>query len=106
MYEKGERTWVAFADWLAIGATMTSLLFVVLPSVAGDPARLGKLPAAAVSMAVVFELGYIPAILAHYRLVLSAGRGGPRINPEPAEQRLVLLFGLLGVGAFVLVLFG
>lgn len=106
MHEVGERTWVAVADWLAIAATIVSLLFVILPIVAADPARLGRLPAAATAMAVLFAVGYFPAILAHYRLIFSRGRQGPRDNPEPAEARLVLAFGLIGIGVFVFVLLG
>lgn len=106
MHEAGDRTWVAFADWLVIAATIVSLLFVILPIVSSDPARIGRLPAAATAMAVLFAVGYFPAILAHYRLILSKRRTGPRDNPEPAEARLVLTFGLIGIGVFVLVLLG
>ena len=105
MHEKGEITWVAFCDWLVIVATIVSLLFVILPVVVGDPATQGPLPAAAAALGVILMIGWIPSVLAHYRLILGKNRTGPRTNPEPAEGLLVILFGVLGLVIFGLVFF-
>ena len=105
MSEKKETTWVAFCDWLAIVATILSLLFVILPVVVGDPATQGSLPSAAAAMGVVFLIGWILAVLAHYRLIFGKNRTGPRTNPEPAEGILVVIFAVFGFLIFGLVFF-
>ena len=105
MSEEEETTWVAFCDWLAIVATIVSLLFVILPMVVGDPAIQGSLPAAAAAMGVVLLIGWIPSVLAHYRLIFGKNRNGPRTNPEPAEGVFVVLFEILGFVIFGLVYF-
>lgn len=100
MREMGETVWLAFCDWLAVIATVVSLLFAVLPLLLSDPAAQGRLPIAAVAMGVVLTVGWIPAALAHYRIGLGGGRSGPRSNPEPIEGRLVVVFLLLGIVVF------
>ena len=102
MREQGERTWVALADWLPIVAFLIAVLFVALPVLAVDPALRGPLPRAAAMLSLVLCLGWIPAILAHYRLLFGAHRTGPRRNPEPLEAVFVLASGLMGLVGFFL----
>jgi protein-S-isoprenylcysteine O-methyltransferase Ste14 len=88
------------ADWLLIGATLVSLLLVILPLISlksGSPLRT-KLPPAACSVSAVLVAGYILSILAHYRLFFGGNRSRPVENPEPAERVLVwLTLGLTAV---------
>jgi hypothetical protein len=102
--ESGERTWIAFSDWLALIAMSASLLFVVLPLSVDDPAARGRLPAAASAFSVVLALGYVPGILAHYRLIFPGQRTGPRENPEPAEFWIVVLTFLLALLVSVIII--
>lgn len=105
---KNEVTWIPWADWLLLSATLACLLLVILPMVALGPRRgmLQNLPAAGCSAASVMVAGYIFGILAHYRLILGKSRSGPRDNPEPAERVLVLLAAALAIAAFCVVLLG
>ena len=88
MRREGERVWLPVADWLLIAATLCSLLLVILPVSAGVSLRL---PAAASAASAIAVAGYIPALLAHYRIVFGTKRKGPRQNPEPFELIIVLV---------------
>ncbi len=48
------------------------------------------LPRIFASDSVLLQLGYIPAIFAHYRIVVGARRTGPRQTGEPAERFIVI----------------
>ena len=88
MRAKRERVWLPVADWLLLTATVASLLLVLVPVAAGYNLRVSAAASAAASVCVA---GYIPAILAHYRIVLGSRRSGPRDNPEPLELVWVVL---------------
>lgn len=62
-------TWVPFADYLVIGATLIALIGGVSPLLL--PLDDGRLRHAAAASAVATTLlaGYVPAILAHYRFI-------------------------------------
>jgi hypothetical protein len=100
MARSGERTWIAVADYLIIAATLTVLLLVLLPLLIADLAAPGVrgLTSSAALAAVLMIAGYIPAILAHYRLLIP-GRTGPRSNPEPSEAWIVGATLVLAAGA-------
>jgi hypothetical protein len=91
------------ADWLLIGATLVSLLLVIVPLISlksGSPLRT-KLPPAACSVSAVLVAGYILSILAHYRLFFGGKRSGPIENPGLAEQ--VLVWVTVGLAAVLFV---
>ena len=94
------------ADWLLIGATLISLLFVILPIISFSPQSMLviKISTAACSSSSILVAGYILSILAHYRLLFGHGRVGPRENPEPAEKVLVSLTVALAMLLFVVIL--
>lgn len=100
MERAGEPRWVPWADSLIVLATLSSLLLVLLPLLILGQAAVAVAGAACTASAVLVA-AYIPALLAHYRLVFGKGRSGPRNNPEPAEG--VIAFGgfVLAVGAFI-----
>ena len=90
MREKGERTWIPWADWLAFGSTLLSMVVVaalLIDTKSKSAPSLWARPL--LSASVVLVVGYAPAVLAHYRLLFSGRDIGPRVNPEPAERWLV-----------------
>lgn len=91
MQKAGEMNWIPQSDWLLVWATEISLLLVLLPLlIAPRTSRWIALPVAGCASACVLVAGYIPAVFAHYRLILSGKRSGPRANPEPSERLIVL----------------
>jgi hypothetical protein len=65
-----------------------------------SPGRI-RFTSAATTAAVVLTFGYVPTILAHYRLILRGRRRGPRKNPEPPERWLAVTWGLSGLFVFL-----
>jgi peptidoglycan biosynthesis protein MviN/MurJ (putative lipid II flippase) len=102
MQDRDEATWIAYADRLVIAATVVAgILSLVLPSLGFDlRGVLARIPPAASACATVLLLGYVFAILAHYRLILGRDRKGPRDNPEPAERWICLTSTCLGIAVF------
>src|SRR5262249_31528064 len=102
MHEQDELTWIPWADWLLVLATLFSLLLVIIPLVVLDPnsAAFKMLPSAACASAAVLVAGYPFAILAHYRFIFPGDRTGPRVNPEPPERGIVVMTGVVSLGAF------
>jgi hypothetical protein len=78
----------SLADWLLVVATLSCLLPIILPISAGFPLRL---PAAVSAASAVVVAGYLPSLLAHYRIVLGSERRGSHHNTEPIELLLVLI---------------
>jgi hypothetical protein len=100
MRDKNETSWIAYSDWLVIVAMiMAGSLGLALP-LSIRWFQLTKFPAAACSSSVILLIGYVFAILAHYRLILGRGRRGRRKNPEPAEKVLISIFGVLATDVF------
>jgi hypothetical protein len=100
MKEKGERTWIPWADWLALGSTFLSMGVVAALMIdSSSSSFLSTWLRPTLSAAVVLVVGYAPAVLAHYRLLSSGKDKGPRDNPEPAERWIVLTTILLAAFA-------
>jgi len=95
MRSKGEPVWLPWADWLLLAATICSLVLVLVPIAAGYQLQLS---AAASSASSICVAGYIPSILAHYRIVFGGKRHGPRNNPEPLELFFVVLTAVVAAG--------
>lgn len=103
--EKGEDNWITWSDWLIFVSVFLVLFFVVTPLLA-----FGYRPLASPALvaAIILQAGYIPAILAHYRITFGKnrkdeqGRELPREKGEPAERCIVLLSALVAVLFFVL----
>lgn len=108
MSKNNEVTWIPWADWLLIFATIFSLLMVIFPivTVSSRSGILKSLPAAGCSAASIMVTGYILGILAHYRLIFGRNRSGPRESPEPAEKIIAFFCILFSVVGFFIVLFG
>ena len=102
MDEKNERLWVPWADWLILLAIGLSAAFVVLLLAKVTPIRTA-FAAAAGAAAIVLEVGYIPSILAHYRIWFGKNRTGQRDRGEPAEIVCVMLTVTVAVIAFAFV---
>jgi hypothetical protein len=71
-------------------------LMVLVPVGMGieGPASAGASVASSICIA-----GYLPAVLAHYRIGFGKGRHGPRDNPEPMECVSVVLTLLLALAS-------
>jgi hypothetical protein len=95
MRSMGERVWLPWSDWLILAATICSLVLVLVPVAAGYDLRLSS---AASSSSSICVAGYIPSILAHYRIVFGGKRSGPRNNPEPLEFFFVVLTVVIAMG--------
>lgn len=101
-HEQSEPTWIPWADWLLVVATLFSLLLVIIPLLILDPNGFAfkTLPSAACGGAAVLVAGYPFAILAHYRFIFPGNRTGRRLNPEPPERWIVVTTGLVAFGVF------
>jgi drug/metabolite transporter (DMT)-like permease len=99
MRKKEEIVWLPAADWLLVGATLVSLLLVIVPLVTFREVRL---PTAASGAAAILVAGYVPAILGHYRIFFGQRRTGPRHNPEPSELFFVTAALIAAVCVFAL----
>jgi hypothetical protein len=105
--------WLAWADYLILGAIVLSLLLVVLPLVAvPEPGRLAYAVAAGSCAAASMLVAAYPfAILDHYRIEIGTWRTrqgeGPqeRHKGEPIERIVVLGAAILAAIAFVSIVF-
>jgi hypothetical protein len=98
--------WTSWADWLILWSVPLGCLAIL--SLLGFPGvRLIMAVAAALCAgAVVLQTGYIPAVMAHYRIFFGKRRradGIPREAGEPAEKALVLLTAAAAVLVFAFV---
>ena len=101
--EQSEDIRIPWADWLLIGAALTSLVLVILPIMAIGPESKSvmKVSIAGCSASTALVAGYFLSILAHYRLLFGKSRLGARENPEPAEKLLVRLTLAVSVLLFI-----
>lgn len=92
MQEKDEPIWLPWSDRLLLAATLLSATLVLLPMVLLPESELfgEQVPVAFCAASLVCLAGYIPAVLAHYRIWFGRSRTGPRDNPEPSERLVVL----------------
>jgi hypothetical protein len=107
MHSKGETIWIPSSDWLMIYAILISLLLVILPAILNynSTGLFAKIPRASSIASIILVIGYIPGILAHYRLIFGMKRKGPRENPEPPERLIILATKFCSIVAFVFALF-
>jgi len=84
MEEADERVWLPWADWLILIAVALCVVFVVLLLATVTRWRIAFASAAGAA-AMVLEGGYIPSILAHYRILFGKDRAEKGILREPGE---------------------
>jgi hypothetical protein len=84
--------WLAWADYLILASVALAVLGVIVPLlvVPSTSPTLLAFTAALCVAAAVLQAGYIPSILAHYRIQFDAKREGPRAKGEPVERRFVV----------------
>jgi len=105
--------WLAWADYLILGAIVISLLLVVLPLVAvPEPGRLAYAVAAgSCAAASILVAAYPFAILDHYRIEIGTWRTRQGESPqerhkgEPIERIIVLGAAILAAIAFASIIF-
>lgn len=102
MGQQLEVNWIPWADRLLIAATLISLLLVVFPLVTFGTTspRVLRFASASCAAASLMVAGYIPGIMAHYRLFLGGRREEPRKNPEPVEKVVVFAVIAAALTAF------
>lgn len=103
--QQGERTEIPWANALLIGATLSSLLLVVLPLVALPhpwPWAVA-LERAACAAGVIMLSGYVLAFLVDHRLLWSGKRSGPASDPEAAERLAAWITLVVAAVVFALI---
>lgn len=99
--------WLAWADYLIVGSVALAVFGTTVPLLllSKPSERLIALAASSCVSAVVLQAGYVPSILAHYRIELGKQRVGPHAKGEPIERWFVVGTSMLAVAAFTLTLF-
>jgi len=96
--------WTPWADWLILASVLLVGCLTILSLLAFPGMRRGEaLAAASCGSAVVLQIGYVPAIFAHYRMFFGKQRDidhRPREQGEPAEKVSVILTVVIAVLAF------
>jgi hypothetical protein len=102
---KVQRLWLAWADYLTLASVALAVFGVIVPLLAlPASARSFKISSAFCVSAFVLQAGYIPAVLAHYRIDLGASRAGPRSRGEPLERVAVIVSAVIALLTFLLVI--
>ena len=104
MRKKGEPSWIACSDHLIFASIFVSVFCVFLPTFLLPKFNCTvAIARAGCVAAIILEAGYIPSILAHYRLGFGKNRIGGRTNPEPTERLFIWIAAILAIGCFVFV---
>lgn len=100
--EQNDVKWIAWSDWLIFGSVLLALFLAVIPLLAFSYRSFAT---AACTAAIILQAGYIPAILAHYRIDIGRSRDIkklPRDRGEPAEKWIVCVSCVIALVFFVL----
>lgn len=97
--------WLAWSDYLILGSVVLAIssLVVILFLPPLTPTRRAIGAASCVS-AIILQAGYIPGILAHYRIEIGRHKIGDREKGEPIERAFVYASVALSLIAFFFVL--
>lgn len=97
--------WLAWADYLIVAALLLATAAIVIVLLASSvPGReTAGWPLAMCVAALFLQVGYVPAILAHYRIEIGRNRTGPRHKGEPAERLWVFIAGAAALTVLVAV---
>jgi len=86
-----KRVRFAASDFLLFAGAIVSVVFVIVPVVMKEYSHLDRTARSSLFFSVVLALGWLPAILAHHRIVFGKSRTGERQNPEPLEVVWILV---------------
>lgn len=98
--------WTSWADWLILWSVPLGCLTILSLLAFPGLRPVTALAAALCGSAVILQVGYIPAIMAHYRIFFGKRRRAddvPREAGEPAERVFVLLAAVVAVLVFAFV---
>lgn len=98
--------WTSWADWLILWSVPVGCLTILSLLAFPGMRPVKALAAALCGSAVVLQVGYIPAIMAHYRIFFGKQRRAddvPRVAGEPAERVFVLLTAVVAALVFAFV---
>jgi hypothetical protein len=98
--------WTSWADWLILWSVPLGCLAIL--SLLSFPwmRPIMAVAAALCASAVVLQTGYIPAVMAHYRIFFGKRRRAdnvPREAGEPSERVLVILTAVVALLVFAFV---
>jgi hypothetical protein len=98
--------WLAWADYLVLTSVALAVFGATVPLIAVPqaPRSVTAVAAACSTAALVLLAGYVPSILAHYRIELGVRREGPRAQGEPVERRFVIGSLIGAVATFTITL--
>ena len=99
---KEKTVWLAWADYLVLGSVVLAVFGATVPLLAASktPRPVAAVAAASCIAALVLLAGYVPSILAHYRIELGARREGSRVKGEPIERGFVVGSLICAAAAF------
>jgi len=93
--------WIAWSDYLILASVLLVLSLIVIPLLTFSYATFAPAASAA---AFILQAGYIPAVLAHYRIEIGKSRDVkrlPRERGEPAEKWIVFVSGVVALLFFI-----
>jgi hypothetical protein len=99
--------WLAWSDYLIILSLLLGVIVSVILLLPDPTPRVKAFASAACVAAFILQVGYIPAILAHYRIEMGRKRaeeGKPRERGEPIERRVVRVSVFLATVVFIFML--
>lgn len=97
--------WLSWSDYLIVASVVLAIVaLVVLLAIPGITQYRRAIAASSCVAAIILQAGYIPGILAHYRIEIGRHRTGDRQKGEPAEKAIVCVSGFVAVLLFILVL--
>lgn len=97
--------WLSWSDYLIVPSVILAIIaLVVLLAIPGITQHRRAFAAASCVAAIILQAGYIPGILAHYRIEIGRHRTADREKGEPAEKVIVYVSVSLATLVFIFVL--
>ena len=83
MRRRKQPSWIAYSDWLILFSILVCIIFVFIPLFLLPKQLAITFAHAGCFAAIILLAGFVPSILAHYRL----GFGGSRTGPRDIQSR-------------------
>jgi hypothetical protein len=97
--------WLAYSDYLILASVGLAIIsLIVLLAIPEITQYRRAIAAASCVAAIILQAGYIPGILAHYRIAIGKHRTTDREEAEPAERVIVRVSVSLAAIVFIFVL--
>jgi len=101
--------WLAWADYLILASVAMAIFGAIIPLLTSPKAApiFVALAASSCVAALILQAGYIPSILAHYRIEVGRDRLRAKVpsqKGEPIEKVVVITTAALAIGFFIFTL--